>query len=117
MSAKRPASTDASVNQNPTAQPEIERLPMTGVRVLDVGTFLAGPHAASILGEFGAEVLKIEHPIAGDPDAAVRDAHQSPRRHAGLADRGPQPQVGDDRSAARGRASRSFSNSWPSRMC
>ncbi len=40
---------------------------MTGVRVLDVGTFLAGPHAASILGEFGAEVLKVEHPIAGDP--------------------------------------------------
>ena len=40
---------------------------MSGVRVLDVGTFLAGPHAASILGEFGAEVLKIEHPIAGDP--------------------------------------------------
>ena len=44
-----------------------EELPMSGVRVLDVGTFLAGPHAASILGEFGAEVLKIEHPIAGDP--------------------------------------------------
>jgi crotonobetainyl-CoA:carnitine CoA-transferase CaiB-like acyl-CoA transferase len=40
---------------------------MSGIRVLDVGTFLAGPHAASILGEFGAEVLKIEHPIAGDP--------------------------------------------------
>ncbi len=40
---------------------------MTGIRVLDVGTFLAGPYAASILGEFGAEVLKIEHPIAGDP--------------------------------------------------
>jgi succinyl-CoA:(S)-malate CoA-transferase subunit A len=40
---------------------------MAGIRVLDVGTFLAGPHAASILGEFGAEVLKIEHPIAGDP--------------------------------------------------
>jgi succinyl-CoA:(S)-malate CoA-transferase subunit A len=45
----------------------IEKLPMSGVRVLDLGTFLAGPHAASILGEFGAEVLKIEHPIAGDP--------------------------------------------------
>ena len=40
---------------------------MTGVRILDVGTFLAGPHAASILSEFGADVLKIEHPIAGDP--------------------------------------------------
>jgi succinyl-CoA:(S)-malate CoA-transferase subunit A len=46
---------------------ESERLPMSGVRIIDVGTFLAGPHAASILGEFGAEVLKVEHPIAGDP--------------------------------------------------
>jgi len=42
-------------------------LPMAGVRILDLGTFLAGPHAASIFGEFGAEVLKIEHPVAGDP--------------------------------------------------
>ena len=42
-------------------------LPMAGVRVLDLGTFLAGPHAASIFGEFGADVLKIEHPEAGDP--------------------------------------------------
>jgi succinyl-CoA:(S)-malate CoA-transferase subunit A len=32
-----------------------------------VGNFLAGPYAASILGEFGAEVLKVEHPLAGDP--------------------------------------------------
>ncbi len=44
-----------------------ERLPLVGVRVIDVGTFLAGPYAASIMGEFGAEVLKVEHPIAGDP--------------------------------------------------
>ncbi len=43
------------------------RLPLSGVRVVDVGTFLAGPYAASILGEFGAEILKVEHPIAGDP--------------------------------------------------
>ena len=40
---------------------------MSGVRVIDVGTFLAGHYAASILGEFGAEILKVEHPIAGDP--------------------------------------------------
>lgn len=44
-----------------------DKLPMSGVRVIDVGTFLAGPYAASILGEFGAEILKVEHPIAGDP--------------------------------------------------
>lgn len=42
-------------------------LPLEGVRVVDVGNFLAGPYAASILGEFGAEVIKVEHPIAGDP--------------------------------------------------
>ena len=42
-------------------------LPLSGIRVVDVGTFLAGPYAASIMGEFGAEVLKVEHPIGGDP--------------------------------------------------
>jgi succinyl-CoA:(S)-malate CoA-transferase subunit A len=44
-----------------------EKLPLAGLRVIDVGNFLAGPYAASILGEYGAEVLKVEHPIAGDP--------------------------------------------------
>ncbi len=51
----------------PSEEAEERKLPMSGVRVIDVGTFLAGPYAASILGEFGAEVLKVEHPIAGDP--------------------------------------------------
>ena len=41
--------------------------PLTGVRVLDVSTILAGPLASSLLGEFGAEVIKIEHPAGGDP--------------------------------------------------
>jgi succinyl-CoA:(S)-malate CoA-transferase subunit A len=51
------------------APPEDESpvLPLAGVRVIDVGNFLAGPYAASIMGEFGAEVLKVEHPVAGDP--------------------------------------------------
>lgn len=43
------------------------RLPLEGLRVIDVGNFLAGPYAASILGEFGAEVIKVEHPDGGDP--------------------------------------------------
>lgn len=61
--------TDAP-HVDPEAPPhptEAERLPMSGVRILDLGTFLAGPYAASIFSEFGAEVLKIEHPVAGDP--------------------------------------------------
>jgi succinyl-CoA:(S)-malate CoA-transferase subunit A len=50
----------------PGSGPE-KPLPLSGLRVVDVGTFLAGPYAASILGEFGAEVLKVEYPIGGDP--------------------------------------------------
>ena len=35
--------------------------------MIDVGNFLAGPFAATLLGEFGAEVIKVEHPDGGDP--------------------------------------------------
>ncbi|QJR35209.1 CaiB/BaiF CoA transferase family protein [Gemmatimonas groenlandica] len=65
----------------PEAKPATP-LPLRGVRVVDVGNFLAGPYAASILGEFGAEVLKIEHPIAGDP--MRRFGTPSPRADATL---------------------------------
>jgi succinyl-CoA:(S)-malate CoA-transferase subunit B len=42
-------------------------LPLSGIRVIDVATVIAGPYCAAILGEFGADVLKVEHPIGGDP--------------------------------------------------
>ncbi|SDJ45617.1 Crotonobetainyl-CoA:carnitine CoA-transferase CaiB [Streptomyces indicus] len=41
--------------------------PLYGVRVLDISTVLAGPLACSLLAEFGAEVIKVEVPGAGDP--------------------------------------------------
>lgn len=41
--------------------------PLAGMRVLDVATFIAAPYAAAILGEFGAEVIKVESPNGGDP--------------------------------------------------
>lgn len=40
--------------------------PLEGFRVLDVSTILAGPLCARILGDHGAEVIKIEHPTKGD---------------------------------------------------
>lgn len=42
------------------------RLPLAGIRVIDVATVIAAPYCATILGEFGADVLKVEHPIGGD---------------------------------------------------
>ncbi|WP_404380378.1 CaiB/BaiF CoA transferase family protein [Caenispirillum salinarum] len=41
--------------------------PLEGVRVLDCATFIAAPYTAAILAEFGAEVIKVEQPGAGDP--------------------------------------------------
>jgi crotonobetainyl-CoA:carnitine CoA-transferase CaiB-like acyl-CoA transferase len=40
--------------------------PLDGIRVLDVSTILAGPLACQLLGDFGAEVIKVEHPTHGD---------------------------------------------------
>lgn len=42
--------------------------PLEGLRVLDVSTLFAGPIAATFLGDFGADVIKVEHPSR--PDAA-----------------------------------------------
>ncbi len=62
-----------------TDKPGAQTTALDGVRVLDVATLFAGPLAATILGDFGAEVVKIEHP-RGDP---VRD-HGHAKNGVGL---------------------------------
>jgi formyl-CoA transferase len=51
-------------------------LPLAGIRVLEMGSLIAGPFAARILGEFGAEVIKIETPETGDPLRSWRKLHE-----------------------------------------
>jgi formyl-CoA transferase len=42
------------------------RLPLTGLTVIDCGMVVAGPMIATLLGDFGAEVIKVENPAGGD---------------------------------------------------
>ena len=44
----------------------VERLPLKGVTVIDCGQVIAGPTAAMLLGDFGADVIKVENPVGGD---------------------------------------------------
>lgn len=47
--------------------PNTKPKPLTGLRVIEMGSLIAGPFAAKTLGDFGAEVIKIEPPGVGDP--------------------------------------------------
>ncbi|HSW18033.1 MAG TPA: CoA transferase [Ramlibacter sp.] len=54
--------TNNATTDTGSARPALE-----GVRVIELGTFLSAPFAATLLADFGAEVLKIELPGQGDP--------------------------------------------------
>lgn len=48
-------------------EPAQRDLPLQGLKVVEMGQLIAGPFASKLLGEFGAEVIKIEPPQTGDP--------------------------------------------------
>ena len=50
--------------------------PLAGLKVIELGTLIAGPFAARICAEFGAEVIKVESPDGGDPPRKWRKIYQ-----------------------------------------
>ena len=70
MTATHKDAADPQVSTNTDAdageESETSPGPLAGLRVLDLGTVYAAPITAMLLGDFGAEVIKVEHP-KGDP--------------------------------------------------
>jgi len=96
---------------------------LQGVRVSDVSTVLAAPVAATMLGDFGAEVVKMEQPTVGDMTRRRAKQPGGPRATAGTEKYDPRPRpcvTPEFRSAihlrseaTRYAAQRRQSNTWP----
>ena len=69
MNSKNPAAS----SQASAAAPRV----LEGVRVLDMSRVLAGPWAAQLLGDFGADVIKLERPGVGDDSRSWEPAFRS----------------------------------------
>lgn len=59
-------SSEKSVMTTRPADTQRKRLPLEGIRVLEIGELIAGPFIGTLLAEFGAEILKVERPGRGD---------------------------------------------------
>jgi len=55
--------------------------PLEGIRVVECGLYHAGPGGCAILGDLGAEVIKVEQPVTGDP---IREAKKLDRFYEGV---------------------------------
>ena len=59
----------------PASEAAATPLPLKGIRVIELGTLIAGPYASSLLAQFGADVVKVETPGTGDPLRSWRKLH------------------------------------------
>ncbi len=53
--------------------------PLAGLKVIELGTLIAGPFASRLCAEFGAEVIKVESPDGGDPLRKWRKLYEARR--------------------------------------
>ena len=58
-------------------QDATKSMPLDGLKVLEMGTLIAGPFCGRLLAEFGANVIKIETPVEGDPLRKWRKLHDA----------------------------------------
>lgn len=56
-------------------QEKTAEMPLKGVKVIELGSLIAGPYASTLLGQFGADIIKIEPPKVGDPLRKWRKLH------------------------------------------
>ncbi len=56
----------------------VSSLPLAGLRVLDVASFIAAPVAATVMADYGADVIKVEPPGTGDPNRNMRSLSSYP---------------------------------------
>lgn len=69
------------MNHHETGAATPARGPLSGLRVLELGTLIAGPFAGRLFADYGADVIKVEHPNGGDP---LRDWGRTVDGHGSL---------------------------------
>ena len=62
--------------QSHSEMPPPAKFPLQGIKVIELGTLIAGPFCTRVLAEFGAEVIKVEQPDGGDPLRTWRKLHE-----------------------------------------
>jgi crotonobetainyl-CoA:carnitine CoA-transferase CaiB-like acyl-CoA transferase len=65
MQSKEQSMTNSDAKTEDSA-PEDAAMPLSGIKVIDIANFLAGPMSSMFLGDFGADVIKVERPGTGD---------------------------------------------------